>query len=43
MTARWQNVRAKGLPYRVLKADGKIAGFAYAAPYRARVAYRFTV
>ncbi len=43
MTARWRNVVAKGLPYRVLEADGKIAGFAYAAPYRARVAYRFTV
>jgi phosphinothricin acetyltransferase len=43
MTARWQSVRAKGLPYRVLEADGKIAGFAYAAPYRARIAYRFTV
>lgn len=42
MTARWQNVVAKGLPYRVLEADGKIAGFAYAAPYRARIAYRFT-
>ena len=42
MTARWQNVVAKGLPFRVLEADGKIAGFAYAAPYRARVAYRYT-
>ncbi|MSP80458.1 MAG: GNAT family N-acetyltransferase [Rhodospirillales bacterium] len=43
MTARWQNVVARGLPFRVLEADGKIAGFAYAAPYRARVAYRFSV
>ncbi len=42
MTTRWQNVVAKGLPYRVLEVDGKIIGFAYAAPYRARVAYRFT-
>ncbi|MCC7015590.1 MAG: N-acetyltransferase [Rhodospirillales bacterium] len=42
MTARWHNVRAKGLPFRVLEADGKIAGFAYAALYRARIAYRFT-
>ena len=42
MTARWQNVVAKGLPFRVLEADGKIVGFAYAAPYRARIAYRFT-
>lgn len=43
ITARWHNVVAKGLPYRVLEAEGKIAGFAYAAPYRARVAYRYTV
>ncbi len=43
MIARWQSVRAKGLPYRVLETDGKIAGFAYAAPYRTRIAYRFTV
>ncbi len=43
MTARWRGVVAKGLPYRVLEAEGKIVGFAYAAPYRARIAYRFTV
>jgi phosphinothricin acetyltransferase len=43
MTTRWRNVVAKGLPFRVIEADGKIAGFAYAAPYRARIAYRFTV
>ena len=42
ITARWQNAVAKGLPFRVLEAAGKIAGFAYAAPYRARVAYRYT-
>jgi phosphinothricin acetyltransferase len=43
MTARWQSVVAKGLPYRVIEAEGRVVGFAYAAPYRARVAYRFTV
>jgi L-amino acid N-acyltransferase YncA len=32
-----------GLPYLVAEAGGKILGFAYAAPYRARPAYRFTV
>ncbi len=32
-----------GLPYLVAEAEGRIVGFAYAAPYRARPAYRFTV
>jgi L-amino acid N-acyltransferase YncA len=32
-----------GLPYLVAEARGDILGFAYAAPYRARPAYRFTV
>jgi N-formylglutamate amidohydrolase/L-amino acid N-acyltransferase YncA len=43
ITARWRGVVAKGLPYRVIEVEGAVAGFAYAAPYRARVAYRFTV
>ena len=32
-----------GLPYLVAEARGEILGFAYAAPYRPRPAYRFTV
>jgi len=32
-----------GLPYLAAEADGEIVGFAYAAPYRARPAYRFTI
>ena len=32
-----------GLPYLVAEAGGEILGFAYAAPYRPRPAYRFTV
>ena len=32
-----------GLPYLVAEARGKILGFAYAAAYRSRPAYRFTV
>ena len=32
-----------GLPYLVAEAGGKILGFAYAAAYRARPAYRFTI
>jgi L-amino acid N-acyltransferase YncA len=31
------------LPYLVAEARGGILGFAYAAPYRARPAYRFTI
>jgi L-amino acid N-acyltransferase YncA len=32
-----------GLPYLVAEAGGQILGFAYAAAYRARPAYRFTI
>ena len=32
-----------GLPYLVAEAGGEIVGFAYAAAYRARPAYRFTI
>jgi L-amino acid N-acyltransferase YncA len=32
-----------GLPYLVAEARGEILGFAYAAAYRARPAYRFTI
>jgi phosphinothricin acetyltransferase len=32
-----------GLPHLVAEADGEIAGFAYAGPFRTRPAYRYTV
>jgi L-amino acid N-acyltransferase YncA len=32
-----------GFPYLVAELDGAVAGYAYAGPYRARPAYRFTV
>jgi L-amino acid N-acyltransferase YncA len=32
-----------GLPYLVAEARGEMLGFAYAAPYRSRPAYRFTI
>ena len=32
-----------GLPYLVAELDGRIVGYSYAAPYRSRPAYRFTV
>ncbi|MGH8849839.1 MAG: GNAT family N-acetyltransferase [Casimicrobiaceae bacterium] len=46
MGRRWREVVELGLPYLVatLSADaGTVAGFAYASPYRARPAYRYTV
>jgi phosphinothricin acetyltransferase len=43
MRARLRRARDASLPYLVAELDGKIAGFAYAAPYRPRPAYRYTV
>ena len=43
MRARLRRVRDANLPYLVAELDGRIAGFAYAAPYRPRPAYRYTV
>ena len=43
MLGRFQEIAKLGLPY-LMAADGEtIAGYAYAAPYRPRSAYRFTV
>ncbi|MBS1857527.1 MAG: N-acetyltransferase [Acidobacteria bacterium] len=36
-------VLAAGLPWLAAEVDGAVAGYAYAAPYRPRGAYRFTV
>ncbi len=35
--------RDNGLPYLVADEDGVVQGFAYASPFRARSAYRYTV
>jgi phosphinothricin acetyltransferase len=44
LTRRWRAIVAAGLPYLcALDADGALAGYAYAGPYRPRSAYRFTV
>jgi L-amino acid N-acyltransferase YncA len=43
MAARFAVIEAAGLPYLVAELDGQIAGYAYAAPYRPRPAYRYTV
>jgi phosphinothricin acetyltransferase len=37
------DVLARGLPYVVAELAGAVVGFAYAAPYRLRPAYRYTV
>jgi phosphinothricin acetyltransferase len=43
MTRRFEAIAALGLPYLVAEADGAVLGYAYAARYRERAAYRFTV
>ena len=43
MARRRAQVLALGLPYLVAEREGRIAGYAYAAPYRARPAYRYTL
>ena len=43
MAARLARVHEHGLPYVIAECDGRLAGFAYALPYRPRPAYRFTV
>jgi L-amino acid N-acyltransferase YncA len=43
MTRRLDALIAGDFPYVVAEATGEILGYAYAGPYRARPAYRFTV
>src|SRR5581483_4917332 len=43
MTRRYESLMAGGYPYLVADGDGRVIGYAYAAPYRARPAYRWTV
>jgi L-amino acid N-acyltransferase YncA len=43
MARRMRELTDNGFPYLVADADGTLAGYAYAGPYRARPAYRFTV
>ena len=40
---RRKGVERVGLPYLVAELDERVAGYAYATPYRPRKAYRFTV
>jgi L-amino acid N-acyltransferase YncA len=43
MTLRFEALAAGGFPYLVAQRAGAVAGYAYAGPYRARPAYRWTV
>lgn len=43
ITARFEAVVARGLPWLVAEDGGVVLGYAYAGPYRQRSAYRFTV
>ena len=43
MTRRFRALVDGGFPYLTAVLDGRIAGYAYAGPYRPRPAYRFTV
>ncbi|MFO1113499.1 MAG: N-acetyltransferase family protein [Rhodospirillales bacterium] len=43
MRGRFELVAGRGLPYLVADGGGLVRGFAYAAPFRPRSAYRFTV
>jgi len=43
MARRYRRLVEGGFPYLVAELDGRVAGYAYAGPYRPRRAYRFTV
>ena len=43
MARRMNNLIGNGFPYLTAEVGGVLAGYAYAGPYRARPAYRFTV
>lgn len=43
MRARFQTVLGNGLPYLVAEHHGIVKGYSYAAPFRPRSAYRYTV
>jgi L-amino acid N-acyltransferase YncA len=43
MARRYETLRGGGYPYLVAELDGDVVGYAYAGPYRARPAYRWSV
>jgi L-amino acid N-acyltransferase YncA len=40
---RYDEVRARGLPYLVAEYGARVAGYGYCSPYRSRSAYRFSL
>ncbi|GAA2133647.1 GNAT family N-acetyltransferase [Actinomadura napierensis] len=40
---RLDDLTERGLPFLVAEADGEVAGYAYAGPWRPKPAYRYTV
>jgi len=43
MRLRYDEVRARGLPYLVAQVAGQVAGYGYCTLYRARSAYRYAL
>ncbi len=43
MQQRRSGVLSKGLPYLVVRQQGKVLGYCYLSPFRPRYAYRFTL
>jgi len=43
MARRYETLHAGGYPYLVAELNGDVVGYAYAGPYRARPAYRWTI
>jgi len=43
MTRRFEALHDNGFPYLVAEVNERVAGYAYAGPYRPRPAYRYTV
>jgi L-amino acid N-acyltransferase YncA len=43
MRRRFSDVRSRGLPYLVAEMEGEVVGYGYAAPFRPRAGYRYTV
>jgi L-amino acid N-acyltransferase YncA len=43
LASRRREVLGHGLPHLVADEEGEVVGYCYAAPYRARSAYRFTI
>jgi phosphinothricin acetyltransferase len=43
LARRRADVLSRGLPYVTATLDGEVVGYAYAAPYRLRPAYRYTL